>query len=99
MYADDDYRKDFAMTDDLTARISRAHVGQRTVDQTSQELTRDDARVTYLHLDSRHRRVSRTVTDTSVTYYWIDRADGNLPGVGTHFRLTVPAIWVTDLEA
>lgn len=72
-------------------RKTIAHVGNRSIDsRTFDDLTLEDARETYLAWDAKYRRVSRTVSRDTVIYYWIDRADGNLPGVGTHLRLYVP---------
>lgn len=91
-------------TTDRPCHLSIAHVGNRTVDQHSRDLTIEEAREEYLHLDSKYRRVARLMPSGTaragatpcVIFKWIDRADGNLPGVGTHFSLTIPADLLKD---
>jgi hypothetical protein len=72
-------------------RKTIANVGNRTIDSRTFDLTVEEARETYAAWDAKYRRVSRTVTKETVIFYWIDRAEGNLPGVGCHMRLYIPA--------
>lgn len=66
-------------------------VGNATVSSTTTDLDSiEEARERYTAWDARARRVSRSESHAHITYKWIERADGNLPGVGCHLTLIVP---------
>lgn len=66
-------------------------VGNRTVTSNTTDLANvEEARERYVSWDAKYARVSRSESHAHVTYKWIDRAEGNLPGVGTHLTLIVP---------
>lgn len=73
-------------------------VGNRTVESNTTDLDSiEEARTRYTEWDAKYARVSRTESHAHVTYKWIARAEGNLPGVGTHLTLIVPKALHRDL--